>query len=353
MSSKFVSPFPIFIPGNTPAQNDWPPNASTADELSPGASINLEGDAAGPSNANTVGKWENIPLDPSTMGAPGVGSVPVFNGTNWEAESLPAPSGAAVSSALSQTRYQYWSGVPVLDGSGVYAIGANCALVIGHNNLGSYQSATNLLQSCSRGTANTNAAGPAWIGSYDGSAATGTYKTSFVLRGAAAGIGGFTHTTRFGIESVSATPLLQCFVGLMDASGGGAGLPQNGSIDWTTQTTLQVVGIAFTETVVGGVLAGNWKIVSCNGAAVTTTDSGVPLVAGNLVELALTALPDAATIAWTINDLTAATTHSGVIAATLPANTLALAWQAGMNVASGGGASNTFSTVRYTMDSNF
>jgi hypothetical protein len=257
-----------------------------------------------------------------------------------------------VAQALSQTRFQYWSGVPATTGGGV-AFGANCLLVIGSTNLGTYQSATNLLGSCSRGTAFSAGAGPVWLGSYDFSAATGTYKDSFVLRGAAPGIGGFTLATRFGIEQVSATPTLRCFVGLIDASGGGGGLPQQ-DIDFTTQTTLQVVGIAFTQTVVGGVLVGNWKIVSCNGAAVTSTDSGVPLMAGNLVELVLTALPNAATIAWTINDLSANTSTSGVIAATLPANTLALAWQAGMEIHSGGGdIGNIFSTVRYTMDSNF
>jgi len=250
---------------------------------------------------------------------------------------------------LSQTRYQYWSGIPISLGGETF--GANCALVIGHTNLGTYQSATNLLQSCSRGTASTATAGPTWIGSYDSSANTGTYKTSFVLRGAAAGIGGFTLTTRFGIESVSATPLLQGFVGLIDASGGGGGLPQQAP-NFTTQTALQVVGIAFTKNLALGGL-GNWQIVSCNGAAVTVTDSGVPIVVGNLVELVLTALPNAATIAWTINDLTAATTTSGVITLTLPVNTTALAWQAGMQVVSGGGATNTFSTVRYTMESNY
>lgn len=319
----------------------------------PSSVVALGGDVTGPAATNTVVKWEGVPLDGTSMGAPAVGDVPVFNvdGT-WHAAPVPPPAPPNVPALLSQTRFQYWSGVPATTGSGI-SFGSNCLLVIGSSNLGVYQSATNLLQSCSRGTAETGSAGPAWLGSYDYSAATGSYKNSFVLRGAAPGIGGFTHTTRFGIEEISATPTLQCFVGLMDASGGGGGLPQSGSIDWTTQTTLQVVGIAFTEVVSGGALTGNWKIVSCNGAAVTSTDSGVPLVAGNLVELILVALPDAATIAWTINDLTAATTTSGTISTTLPANTLALAWQAGMNVETGGGLTNVFSTVRYTMDSNY
>jgi hypothetical protein len=262
-----------------------------------------------------------------------------------------APTGPQVASALSQTRFQYWSGNPVQIGAGP-SYGANCILQIGSSNSGVYQSATDLLQSCSRGAQFTNGAGPTFLGSYDFSAATGSYKESFVLRGAAAGIGGFTHTTRFGIETVSAGPTLQCFVGLMDASGGGPGLPQNTNINWITQTTLQVVGIAFTQNLgIGGF--GNWQIVSCNGAAVTATDSGVPIVAGNLVELVLVALPNAATIAWTINDLTAVTTTSGIIVATLPMNTTPLAWQAGMYLVSGGAATNTFATVRYTMDSNY
>jgi len=264
------------------------------------------------------------------------------------------PPSVNVPQALSQTRFQYWSGVPISLGGETF--GSNCALLIGSTNLGVYQSATNLLQSCSRGTA-SNSSATGWVGSSDASANTGSYKNSFVLRGAAPGIGGFTHTTRFGIETVSAgptPPTLQGFVGLIDASGGGGGLPQTAP-NFITQTTLQVVGIAFTQNLaVSGF--GNWQIVSCNGAVVTATDSGVPIVVGNLVELILVALPNAATIAWTINDLTAATSTSGVIAATLPANTLALAWQAGMDVVANGSATpnpNTFSTVRYTMDSNY
>src|SRR5271154_3879440 len=165
------------------------------------------------------------------------------------------PPPANIGELTSQTRLQYWSGQPAVDAS--FSIGSNCILVIGSNNLGVYQSATNLLQSCSRGTANTNVASGTWLGSYDGSAATGSYKNSFVLRGAAAGIGGFTLWTRFGIESVSPSPLLQCFVGLIDASGGGGGLPQQ-TPDFTTQTTLQVVGIAFTKNLAVGGL-GNWQ----------------------------------------------------------------------------------------------
>jgi hypothetical protein len=361
MSNNLVPPFPILVPGTGPASTaplveeglvpaTRSPNPTAPITPSSGAVVALEGDVIGTSDDNTVVKWEGVPLDPATMASPGIGDVPIFNGTDWEAQALPAPSGAAVASALSQTRVQYWSGVSFSEAGISY--GANCALVISQTNLGIYQSGTNLLQSCSRGTANTSSAGPAWLGSYDASAGTGSNKTSFVLRGAAPGIGGFTLATRFGIEEISATPTLRCFVGLIDASGGGGGLPQQ-DFDFTTQTALAVVGIAFTETVVGGVLAGNWKIVSCNGAAVTSTDSGVPLVVGNLVELILVALPDAATIAWTINDLTAATSTSGTIALTLPPNTLALAWQAGMEVHSGGGATNTFSTVRYMMDSNY
>src|SRR5271155_3798666 len=86
------------------------------------------------------------------------------------------PPPANLGQLISQTRLQYWSGQPAIDAS--FSIGANCILVIGSNNLGVYQSATNLLQSCSRGTANTNVAGGTWLGSYDGSAATESYKNS-------------------------------------------------------------------------------------------------------------------------------------------------------------------------------
>jgi hypothetical protein len=57
---------------------------TTSESITAGGVVALGGDVIGPSNANTVVKWENVPLDPATFAAPGVAGVPVFNGTDWE-----------------------------------------------------------------------------------------------------------------------------------------------------------------------------------------------------------------------------------------------------------------------------
>jgi hypothetical protein len=46
--------------------------------INPATVITLGGDAVGPSNNNVVERWETVPLDPVTMGAPGLGDIPVF-----------------------------------------------------------------------------------------------------------------------------------------------------------------------------------------------------------------------------------------------------------------------------------
>lgn len=254
-----------------------------------------------------------------------------------------------IGQSMSQVRLQYWSGnaEPV---AGPAVAGMNCLLVIGSSNIGQVQSTTNLLESCTRGYAYYTGAGSNFLGSFDAAGQTGSYPLSYVIRGNAAGIGGFTLTTRFGIDQISTSPTLYCFVGLQDRTASG-GFPQT-DFDFTTQTTYQVVGCGFTQTVSGGVFTGNWQIISCNGSATTVTDSGVPLVAGNLIELQLVAAPSASSITWTLKDISAATSGTGSITTHLPLVATQLAWLAGMQVHSGGGTANVFSTVRYTMESN-
>jgi hypothetical protein len=261
---------------------------------------------------------------------------------------LDAPASASTSpdvgELLSQTRVQYWSGsLGTISGE---TPGLNCLLSIGNSNV-QPQDATTLLGSSSRGFAYSGSGGPVWLGSY----LITSNDTGAVLRGNAAGIGGFTLTTRFGIDFVDPSPTVYAFVGMLDMTQ----VSTATNIDWTTQTTVQAVGAGFTLTASGGAFTGNWKIISCDGAAVTVADSGIPIVTGNLIELELVATPDASSIAWTLNDLTANTTASGTITTHLPAKTLPLAWQSGMTVHSGGGggSGSVWSTVRYTLESSY
>jgi hypothetical protein len=61
--------------------------------INPASIVTLGGDVTGPSNANTVVKWENQPLDPVTMAAPAAGDVPTWDGAKWVAQ---LPGGAVV-----------------------------------------------------------------------------------------------------------------------------------------------------------------------------------------------------------------------------------------------------------------
>jgi hypothetical protein len=105
-NSPPIPPYPptILVSGTGPATNPSaiiieegavPPTRSPNPSALPvtvtgsGLVIPLNGDVIGPSNANTVIKWEGVPLDATTMGAPPTDGVPVFNGTAWEAEPLP------------------------------------------------------------------------------------------------------------------------------------------------------------------------------------------------------------------------------------------------------------------------
>jgi len=108
------------------------------------------------------------------------------------------------------------------------------------------------------------------------------------------------------------------------------------------------VGIGFSETVTGS-YTGNFQVLSCNASAVTVTDSGLPIIAGDYYEEKLIALPNASSVAWTINDLTAKTTASGTITLTLPRNTIFLNFQMGAISPTIGGDAY-LSVVRYVLE---
>jgi hypothetical protein len=311
--------------------------------------------------ASSGGTTPNITLSVSGQAQ---GDILYYNGTNWVrlpagtlGQFLETQGGAAnplwatpsasvdIGSALAATHVEYWSG-SLGQFSGEYP-GANCFLNIAHVNAGVNQDGTTILGSSARGYGYTSSAGPTWIGSYK----IATPGTGWALRGNAAGIGGFTLITRFGIDMITTTPTIWAFVGMMDATQ----LTSAPSFDWTTQTSIQAVGAAISEVVSGGAFATNWKIVSCDGGATTSTDSGLPIIVNDLYELTLVAAPDASSITWTLKDLTAATSATGSITTHLPAKTMPLGWQSGMQIHSGGGGSpgNVWSTVRYMLESNF
>jgi len=304
------------------------------------------------SDASTLQKQIVVGLEQEPLPALDAGNYGALTWQDSGSWALAAASGGGgspdVGMLLSQTRLQYWSGsLGQISGE---TPGLNCLLAIGNSNV-QPQDAVTLLGSSSRGFNYSGGAGPYFLGS---NALPTNQETGFVLRGNAAGIGGFTLWTRFGIDMINPTPLVYAFAGMIDSLGGGGGLPLT-STDFTTQTTVAVAGCGFTQTVSGGVFVNNWQIISCGGAGKTVTDSGVAIVAGDLMELQLIALPDASSIAWTLKDLTAATSGTGSITTNLPSRTNPLSWQSGMTIQSSGsgGGGNAWSTVRYALESNY
>jgi hypothetical protein len=299
------------------------------------------------SDASTLQKQIIVGLEQEPLPALDAGN---FGALTWQDSGVwglvPAAGGGSVDlgTLLAATRVQYWSGsLGAVSGE---TPGLNCLLSIGNSNV-QPQDAITILGSSSRGFAYSAGAGPYFLGSY----LITSNATGDVLRGNAAGIGGFKLWTRFGIDTLNPTPLIYAFAGMIDQTQ----LSLIGSVDFTTQTSVQAVGCASTQTASGGALAGNWKIVSCDGSATTSTDSGLPITVGHLYELQLVAAPDAASITWTLLDITASTSTTGSDSTHLPAKTMPLGWTQGMTVQSGGsgGTGNVWSTVRYMLESNY
>ncbi len=155
---------------------------------------------------------------------------------------------------------------------------------------------------------------------------------SAAWRGNAAGLGGFMFRARFAFTSVSATPTILAMIGLADTP--------SGFTNWVTDTTIGKLGLAYTATLVGGALSGNWKIVEGTQAAITVHDLGAnfAVTLNHLIELIMYAAPNDNKVSYIVNDLTNGNTTNGVLNTTLPTNFLSPL--ARMNISAGGAATN-------------
>jgi hypothetical protein len=240
---------------------------------------------------------------------------------------------------MTQRRFQYYSGGFIGNAAAGFV---NCSL-----NFFSPTTTGNVIPGTKLGATNRNycsnaTAGQPWIGANDGALNTGSFQ-----RGSGAGAGGFTVFTRFAIEDGFATTAVKVFVGLVGNTGPGS---PTTSTDFSTQTLQGSFGLGTTQTLAGGVYAGNWQIFNNTaGSAPTVTDTGIPIVINHIYDFTIFCAPDSATMTWTILDTTTATSATGTIGANLPSNLLGLLWQAGMSF-SGGGPTNSFTLIRYVTD---
>lgn len=159
-------------------------------------------------------------------------------------------------------------------------------------------------------------------------------------RGNAAGLGGFLFVCRFAIELLGASVPLKTFVGLEGVLGPAA------TTDWTTDTTISKLGMAFTATTsAGSTLTGNWQIMEGSTAAKTAHDLGAnfALTVGDYIELRLWCAQNDTAISYQVKNLTTGNTATGTLNTTIPANTVFLTPYAQMNVAAGGSGTTRFS----------
>lgn len=326
----------------------------------------LAGDANGAFSSNVVDaiNGNSVPPGPLTVGAvlratgasalgygqvdlaninAVTGNLPVGNvspGSDGQSLDVIGSSNAwaYLGKLLSRRQTRYWSG----GFTGTPAtIAMNCAVTWSSSQTTSMQTTTNYVSSLSRAVSSfTSASG--WLGCYD--AAGGT--AGGVWRGNGTGLGGFELILRFALETVSGASVFHTFSGLR----GAFATPSN-VIDWTTQTAIDAIGAGWSLTASGGVITGNWKIINntAGSGAPTITDTGIPIVAGNLIELIITATPNSASVSITLNDLTASTTFTTTPSTNLPVNTTFLWWQSGFGVVSGGGATNRSSLVCFSL----
>lgn len=127
-------------------------------------------------------------------------------------------------------------------------------------------------------------------------------------RGNAPGLGGFKLKTVFGIGAPVAG--VRCFSGLVDSTAVPTG------IEPTTATAPGRIGLAINAN------TGNWKLVhNVTGAAPTVIDLGAsfPVNGVDLLDLTLTATPNAAAINYVLKNLTSGVSATGALTTNIPA----------------------------------
>ncbi len=84
--------------------------------ITAGGAVVLLGDVIGPSNNNTVIKWDNVPLDLATMGVPVIGDVPQFTAAGWSAVPISTavgPLSPDVTGFIGANEVVQWMHVPL------------------------------------------------------------------------------------------------------------------------------------------------------------------------------------------------------------------------------------------------
>jgi len=271
------------------------------------------------------------------MSGPNVGDIPIYIGPEW---GTTPSSGIGGVSPQTFNRFEYWGGQT--NGATTLEGFLNCYLTGSSTANQPQPTSASLLKSTKRSIFTSTAA--ATMGIFDG---TGLMT---VWRGNAAGLGGFSLRLKFGFEATSSGALHNMFAGLVSQSGSGA------AFNPTTQTTLATLGVGFSQTPAPN-FAGNYKIISSVGdgsTAPTVTDLGaaVPVDITSLYQLDLVAAPDAASVAYTLTNLSTGGSATGTVSTNFPASTKFLAMWCACAIGSGGSTQAQFDVAEYCYQQN-
>jgi hypothetical protein len=265
---------------------------------------------------------------------PNVGDVPIYIGPEWGT----TPSSGFGISPASINRFEYWGGTT--NGATILEGFMNCFLGGAGVANPPAPTSTSLLKSTKRCAFQAAAGGGGnTCGVYDG---TGLLT---VWRGNAAGLGGFNLRLRFGFESAGSGALHRMLAGLIAQSGIAA------PADWTTQLGIASIGVGFTQTPAPN-FAGNWQLIHSVGDGATpptVTDLGatMPVNATDLMQLDLVAAPNAASVAYTLTNLSTGAVVTGTVNANMPSPTTFLAMWCANAVGPGSTALSQFDVVEY------
>jgi hypothetical protein len=257
---------------------------------------------------------------------------------------LESLSNSAASPVKTFGRFEYWGGAS--NGATLLEGFCNCFLQGSGGVTTITPTSTSLLNSTKRmGFHLAPAGGAQTSGVYD---LTGVQT---VWRGNAAGLGGFNMRLKFATPLAPTGSLCRMLAGLIAQSGSG------GAQDWTTQLGIASIGVGFTQTPVGSVWAGNWKLIHSVGdgaTAPTVTDLGATMLVNltDLYQLDLIATPNGANITAILTNLTTGSSTTTVVAANFPANTTFLAMWCACAFGGGGTTAGQLDVAEYIYQQN-
>ena len=311
-----------------------------------GGGFTAGGDLSGSSSSQTVIKIQGNAVDSTTLGSAQDGYLMQWDNADgyWHAVSQSAITMPITN--IQTHKVQYFSGNSnagtLTSGLHLWGFGNFAAVSSGSDTFSAPALvSTNRLTATSRYRVATTVSSVQFGFNENGNA--------IIWRGNAVGLGGFKFCCRFSITGISASTVMNAMWGLVDNAGSGAGT------NWTTDTTISKLGMAFTCTTTSGAAfpSQNWQMMEGSTSAKTAHDlgSGFALKLNDFIELNMYCASNDNKVLYLVNNLTSGASASGTLNTTLPANTVFLLPYLRLNIQSGGGATNQFDLAHIYIES--